>query len=141
MARKVKEQTRGCFGCAVFLFLLLVGGIFFHRYVWRKRDAPLEVRIANQRMSMINRDYYQFQEEQGRYPESFEELQGALGKGKIAYSDPWGSPFRMMDRAGTMYLYSIGPDLSDDDMSVKYDPTNGVESAGDVWMILRRGGS
>jgi hypothetical protein len=128
-------------GCAVFLLVFLFGGILFHRFVLRKHDAPLEVRIANQRMSAINRDYYQFKEEKGRFPESFEELREVRGKGKSAYTDPWGSPFQMVERDGTVSVYSVGPDLADDDMSVRYDPTNGLESAGDVWMILRRSGS
>jgi hypothetical protein len=141
MPRTVKDQTRGCFGCAVVIFAAFFAYIFFHRYIWREKEAPKDSKITQQRMSEINRDYYRFHDLNGRYPESFEELREAMGGGKRAYSDPWGSPYVIVERDGTVYVYSIGPDLTDDGMSIQYDPTNGVESTGDMFMILRRSGS
>jgi len=141
MAKTVGEQLRGCFGCGGLIVLALIVFMFYHRYGWRERVAPKDARIAEQRMAEINRLYYRVHDEQGRFPESLEDLESAIGEARQAYTDPWGNPFRIMEKEGTVYVYSIGPDAADDGLEIKYDPTNGVESAGDLSMILRRAGS
>jgi hypothetical protein len=43
-----------------------------------------------------------------------------------------GSSYRVILRDGEWLVYSVGPDGKDDNATIRYDPTNGLESAGDI---------
>jgi hypothetical protein len=94
---------------------------------WRRMDAQvslMEIGLAISR----------FHGEHGEYPEAFELVAPYLGD-EIP-SDPFTGAFFLYERRGDGYvLYSVGPDLSDDDGTRPLD-CNGGECTGDIiWAI------
>jgi hypothetical protein len=138
MARTVGQQSRSCMGWFLAILACLVIAILFHRYIWRPKQAPNRAHLNNLRMSQVSRGYYAFYEQNQRYPESFSELTASEQYKSGIHQDVWGNEFAILEKDGIVYVYSFGPDLTDDHMDILYDPTNGFDSRGDQRLSLRR---
>lgn len=63
----------------------------------------------------------------------------SVGQGHGAWRDPFtGQPMRMDDESTPTLIYSLGPDRQDQHGAVRYDPSNGTASGGDILMRLAR---
>lgn len=141
MPRTVRERSRGCLGCSLVVVVGLLVVIFFHRYVWQEEQAPDLAELNRRRMAQVNRAYYGFHNDNKRYPESFQELMSPKNYAAGVHQDVWGNEYRILEKGGSVYVYSFGPDMTDDLMEIRYDPTNGARSTGDQALILRRSSS
>lgn len=138
MARTVKEQSKSCLGCGLVIVGCVAAVVFYHRFIWREKQAPDLAHLNRLRMSQISKAYYTFYQQNNRYPESFQELMTPKDYVGGVHQDVWGSEYRIVEVQGIVYVYSLGPDLTDDEMEITYDPTNGAESRGDQPYVLRR---
>lgn len=74
---------------------------------------------------------------QGKFPNSNGEFGPFLPQGppRDPFSD---GPMRFLSATDSLICYSIGPDRSDNNTTITYDPTNGTISAGDIWVKVPR---
>lgn len=56
-------------------------------------------------------------------------------RGEIPQNDPWGKPYTLYHDGNSIYYYSWGPNQSNDGGTVLYDPTNGIISDGDIFIL------
>ncbi|MEN6626783.1 MAG: hypothetical protein ABFD69_11215 [Candidatus Sumerlaeia bacterium] len=53
--------------------------------------------------------------------------------------DPFtAKPLKTIQETESTLIYSLGPDLQDQRGAIRYDPTNGTMSAGDIWVKVRK---
>lgn len=72
----------------------------------------------------------------GKFGTDIEGLRPYLGSQSL--TDPFGSgPLNIVGASEGVQVYSIGPDRVDDQAQLRYDPTNGSVSAGDIWIEVR----
>lgn len=65
-------------------------------------------------------------------------LDAVLGNQTTA-TDPFANePLKTVQADDEITIYSVGPDRTDQRASVRYDPTNGTLSAGDIWVRVRK---
>ncbi len=133
-----KKDTMGC-GFTSYLVIaaiLFVGWILYDYYIGRKQRVPYEYVDCWREMGLTNRYYYKMAVEEGKWPNPPSVVFSTFAG--LPSVDPWGSPFKFIEKDGGLYVYSFGPDKTDDHASTEYflDPKNPF-TPGDVICWLR----
>jgi hypothetical protein len=135
---KKKKETMGCgfTGYLVIAAILFILWVLYDHYIGRKERVPYEVEECWRQMGLVNRYYYKMALEDGEWPSPPDKVFSKfVGLPSV---DPWGSPFKFVERDGSLYLYSLGPDKTDDGSTNEYilDPKYPF-SSGDITCWLR----
>jgi hypothetical protein len=87
-------------------------------------------------MGLVNRYYYKMAVEEGAWPNPPEKVFPKFAG--LPSIDPWGSPLKFVEKDGSLYLYSLGPDKIDDGAAREYilNPKDPF-SPGDIACRLR----
>lgn len=103
-------------------------------------SAPLHPQLAAEKMGQAELDILRlstaeklFRGQYGREPSSLDSLSPRYFP--TSSSDPFTNQPYLVDPASGR-VYSAGPDLVDQQGKVRYDPTNGSRSAGDIFLPL-----
>lgn len=135
----VKAKTAGC-GILVYIVIavvVFVGYILYDHYVLRYSRLPYEIDDCWFSMGMYNRGYYAVALKTQAWPDPPESLFDESSN--LSSVDPWGSPFKFMEKDGSLYVYSIGPDKKDDGGKIEYDEEDKEDpfGPGDITCWLR----
>src|SRR5262245_8120226 len=131
-----KRSTKGCLGWLGFFAACYLGWVVYDHYIGKILRVPDEVSVNQKRLTEISKLYYDYNNKKGRFPNNMADLMAAYSDYLID-QDVWGFKFRMTTRDNKVWVYSVGPDLTDNNGEIEYNPSNGVRSAGDQIYFLR----
>jgi hypothetical protein len=89
------------------------------------------IEISNLRMAQIRAAIQLYHLEKKQWPKGLDDLKPYLSPIPV---DPFTNKAFLWSHDSTEkpFAYSVGPDFKDDKAKLKYDPTNGTTSAGDI---------
>lgn len=124
MNKALKTIPLLCFSTVMFALGLLLSDIMYDSV--SKRSIKIKNKIFHTKVKLLRRSL-------DSTTLSISLIREHLGKQE--FYDPFTyKPMRISNTSTTIYVYSVGPDIEDNNAYISYDPTNGLKSSGDLFV-------
>jgi len=146
--RKPRSEILVRLVAALAILALVVTCVFAARFLreWWEHMEPGRGRMVRVKLALASSDLRRIAEaaamyhaREGKLPDSEQDL---VEKGLLRgiSTDPFtgfSEPYRFQTMGCALYVWSVGPDGVDDGAVPLYDPTNGLDSKGDIVRAVR----